>query len=57
MEGASVGFVADMNNVPFVIIRVISDQADGNAPKKFSSFLKKSSEQITDIVYHILEKL
>ena len=57
MEGASVGFVADMNNIPFLIIRIISDQADGNAPKKFSSFLKKSSAQITDIVYHILEKL
>ena len=57
MEGASVGFVASMNKIPFVIIRVISDRADGNAPKNFSTFLHKSSERITDIVNHILEKL
>ena len=57
MEGASVGFVAQMNKIPFILVRVISDRADGNAPKNFKSFLKKSSEQITDIVNHIVEKL
>ena len=57
MEGASVGFTSFMNNIPFVLVRVISDRADGNAPKNFRSFLHKSSERITDIVNHILEKL
>ena len=57
MEGASVGFTAYMNNIPFVLVRVISDRADGNAPKNFKSFLHKSSERITDIVNHILKNL
>lgn len=57
MEGAAVGFVAEMNNVPFVLVRVISDQADGNAPENFRDFLHTSSVKISDIVKHILEKL
>ena len=57
MEGASVGFTAFMNDIPFVLVRVISDRADGNAPKNFKSFLNKSSVRITEIVNHILEKL
>ena len=57
MEGASVGFTSYMNNIPFILVRVISDRADGNAPKNFKSFLHKSSERITDIVNHILKEL
>ncbi len=57
MEGASVGFVSSMNNIPFVLVRIISDRADGNAPSNFGSFLHKSSEMIAEIVNHILEKI
>ncbi len=57
MEGAAVGFVAKMNNIPFILVRIISDKADGNAPSNFNSFLHSSSEKISGIVKHILEKL
>ncbi len=43
MEGGSIGQVCYVNKVPFVIIRAISDDADGNAPEDFPAFV----EQVT----------
>ena len=43
MEGASVGLVATVNGVPFLLIRTISDKADGQAHIDFGSFLKFAS--------------
>ena len=40
MEGAAVAQVASQENIPWLIIRVISDQADSSAPQCFSDFLK-----------------
>jgi len=56
MEGASVAFTAYMNNIPFLLIRVISDRADGNAPHDFKKFLKRSSLLLSGMVFHILQK-
>lgn len=53
MEGAACGFVAHINNIPFVVVRVISDKADGNAPKKFKDFLHNSSSCLADMANHI----
>ena len=44
MEGASVGTVAHFNGIPFNLIRVISDRADGSAPKNFKDFLQDASK-------------
>lgn len=55
MEGAAAALVAKMNNIPFVVIRVISDKCDGKAPKDFNKFLKKSSKLIVDMVLHIVK--
>jgi len=53
MEGASVGLVATVNRVPFLLIRTISDRADGQAHTDFSSFLKFASRNS----WHYLEPI
>ena len=40
MEGASIAQVAHLNNVPFVILRSISDKADGDAVMSFDKFME-----------------
>ncbi len=57
MEGAAAAFVAGMNNIPFVLVRIISDRADGNAPAEFRKFLKKSSSLLAGMVFHILKNI
>ena len=54
MEGAAAALTAKMNNIPFLIIRIISDRCDGKAPEDFKKFLKKSSKLIADMVLHIV---
>ena len=54
MEGAAAALTAKMNNIPFLIIRVISDKSDGKAPADFHNFLGKSSKLIAEMVLHII---
>lgn len=42
MEGASIAHVAYLNNVPFVILRAISDKADNSATVDYPTFEKKA---------------
>ena len=46
MEGASVGHVALMFKIPFVVIRSLSDKADSNAIVDFPNLLKITIENI-----------
>jgi len=39
MEGAAIAHVAYLNKVPYVIIRAISDKADGSADLSYEEFL------------------
>ncbi len=41
MEGAAVAQVATQENIPWLILRVISDNADGNAKQNFNDFLNE----------------
>jgi len=50
MEGAAVGQVCSMNGIPFVIIRSMSDQADGSADVNFLEFTKLASKNSYEIV-------
>lgn len=43
MEGAAVAQVCNMNEIPYVIIRSMSDQADGSAKVNFLEFTEKAS--------------
>jgi adenosylhomocysteine nucleosidase len=55
MEGAAVAQVASMNDVPFVIIRSMSDKANGEASMSFTEFTELASEQSHLLVSNILK--
>lgn len=57
MEGAAIGHAAFVSGVPFVIIRSISDLADGNAQLSYDEFEKKAALQANRIVLGILRQL
>ncbi len=57
MEGAAVGAVCDSLNVPFFVLRAISDGADMNAEFDFDTFLKNSAEQSAKFLIKILDKI
>ena len=50
MEGGAVGQVCQMNRVPFVVIRVISDGAGGGAAGEFIMFLDEASDLTCRII-------
>ncbi|UOE93469.1 5'-methylthioadenosine/adenosylhomocysteine nucleosidase [Alkalihalobacillus sp. LMS39] len=54
MEGAAVAHVATVNDVPFIIIRSISDKANGEAQMSFEEFTILASEQSYNMIKHIL---
>ncbi|MFD1955109.1 5'-methylthioadenosine/adenosylhomocysteine nucleosidase [Paenibacillus thailandensis] len=57
MEGAAVAQVCDMNQVPYVVIRSMSDKADGSAHVNFAEFTVQAANNsyamIDDIIQHI----
>ena len=57
MEGAAVAQVCDMNQVPFVIVRSMSDKADGSAHINFPEFTKLASQRSYEIVSRIVTNL
>lgn len=44
MEGAAIAHVAHLNKVPFLVVRAISDKADGGAEMDYPTFEKKAAE-------------
>ncbi len=56
MEGSAVGQVCLVNKVPFVILRAISDNADGGACEDYPSFVKKAAETSASIVIALTEE-
>jgi adenosylhomocysteine/aminodeoxyfutalosine nucleosidase len=57
MEGASVAVVCDALNVPFFILRAISDSADMDAGFDFDEFLKSSAKVSADFIVKMVEKI
>lgn len=57
MEGAAVAVVCDALDVPFFILRSISDSADMDASFSFESFLESSSRISAGFVIKMAEKL
>lgn len=55
MEGAAIAHVTSVNQVPHVIIRIISDQADNSAPTDFNKFLEKVIPQLNQIVTYVVQ--
>lgn len=57
MEGAAVAQVSAMNDVPFVIVRSMSDKADGSAHVNFAEFTHLASRRSYEIVIEMLKGL
>ncbi len=57
MEGAAIGHTSYVNNIPFVIIRAMSDKADGSAHNNFNEFVQKAANYSKDIVKIMLSKI
>ncbi|WP_200762425.1 5'-methylthioadenosine/adenosylhomocysteine nucleosidase [Nitrosophilus alvini] len=57
MEGAAVAVVCDALDVPFFILRAISDAADMDAGFDFDTFLKSSSRRSADFIISMLDKM
>lgn len=50
MEGAAIAQVCKLDNIPFIIIRSISDKPDGNNHITFDQFLEKASKRCAKII-------
>jgi len=57
MEGASVAVVANALNIPFLVLRAISDAADMDAGFDFDEFLKSSAVNSANFIISILDKM
>jgi adenosylhomocysteine/aminodeoxyfutalosine nucleosidase len=57
MEGASVACVCDALNVPFFILRAISDAADMDATFSFDEFLQSSAKISAEFVMNMVDRL
>ena len=57
MEGGAVAQVAVANRVPFLIIRAISDLAEGGAPVSFDTFEKEAAANSARMLLCVLPKL
>lgn len=56
MEGAAIAHTAKVNDIPFVVIRAISDFADEDAEESFDSFENVAAERAAFIVKEILSE-
>ncbi len=57
MEGAAVAQVCTVNNVPFLIIRIISDKADGSADVDFAKYLPLYAHRSVEVLRSTLHAL
>lgn len=57
MEGAAVAVVCSALNVPFFIMRAISDSADMDAGFDFDTFVESSAKISADFVISMVEKI
>lgn len=57
MEGASVAVVCDSLNIPFFILRAISDSANGEANFDFDEFLHSSAKISSNYLVKIIDEL
>ena len=55
MEGAAIAQVCKLDDIPFIIIRSISDKPNGNNEITFEKFLEKASKRCAIIIKKYLE--
>lgn len=54
MEGAAIAQVCKLDNIPFIVIRSISDKPNGDNNITFDKFLEKASERCARIIKEYL---
>ncbi|MDR0963947.1 MAG: 5'-methylthioadenosine/adenosylhomocysteine nucleosidase [Clostridium sp.] len=57
MEGAAIAQGAMLNGIPFLILRSISDKADGSAHMEYPEFEKRAAMQSAKVVLEIIKSL
>lgn len=57
MEGASIAQAATLNNIPFVIIRAISDKADNSAQMDYPEFERAAAIHSANLVLDYVKRL
>ncbi len=57
MEGAAIAQAAWLNDIPFVIIRAISDKADGSAEMDYAEFEEKAIGHTVKLLLGMMKKM
>lgn len=57
MEGAAIGHTCYVNHIPFVVIRAMSDKADGTAEVNFNEFVHEAVNNSVKIVLGMLKHM
>ena len=57
MEGASIAQVCYLDNIPFIVIRSISDTPNGNNAITFDEFVSLASRRCSDLLKELLKEL
>lgn len=57
MEGAAIAHAAYLNQVPYVILRAISDKADSSAAVDYPTFEKHAVEHFLRLMKNLLERI
>ncbi len=57
MEGASIAHASFLNNIPFVIIRAISDKADDSAEMDYPTFEREAAKHCAMLTKEFVQKL
>jgi adenosylhomocysteine nucleosidase len=57
MEGGSIAHVCTLNDVPFVVIRAISDKADGSSHMDYPVFEEKAANNSIKLINSIIDEI
>ena len=57
MEGGAIAQVCYLNNVPFVVIRAISDDVSGGGPADYEEFMEEMAALCANMTMHMLRAL
>ena len=57
MEGAAIGQAAYLNEIPFLVVRAISDKADGSAQMDYSEFDKAAVDHSVRLTLNMLARI
>ncbi|MBQ7363192.1 MAG: 5'-methylthioadenosine/adenosylhomocysteine nucleosidase [Clostridia bacterium] len=56
MEGGAIAQTAYVNSTPFVVVRAISDSADGDASMDYSEFLPRAAKISTELTLGLVQE-